>query len=244
MKNVRRLLILAACGCTLIAPASAAAFTVYAASSLKRAFQQITPSPSYSFGGSDVLAFQIESGAAADVFASAAPIYADKLVQKHLCGTPVVFATNTLTLVVPTANPKQLRSATDLAKGGLRLAIGGPNVPLGSYTRSLLGRLHLAAALRGNTVSTYTKASDVTATIALGSADAGFVYTTDWLANRSKLSRIDVAAAAQPPIRYVLCTVTRSGVDVAAASSFARQITSGRGRKILRDNGFGLPPKP
>ena len=198
-----------------LAPAVASAATVYAASSLSKVLPAIAPGNTFSFGGSDTLAFQIQQGAPADAFVSAAPRYADALHAAGLCGAPVDVAVNTLALVVPTANPAGITRVQQLDRpGGYRLAVGGRNVPLGIYTGTLLGKLGQPRTLLRNTVSRYQKASEVATAVALGSADAGVVYTTDWYASASRLRRIPLPASAQPLIRYVACAVTPSGRGV------------------------------
>ncbi len=229
--------------CSALAP-SARATTIYAASSLSKVVPTIALGNTYSFSGSDTLAFQIENGAPADIFLSAAPLYAERLHSKGLCTTPVVFALNTLTFVTPISNPAGITRVQQLDRpGGYRLAVGGKNVPLGIYTRTLLGKLGLGRALQKNTVSSYQKASDLTSVIALGSAVAGFVYTTDWHANRSRLRPVPVPKSAQPLIRYMACAVIRPGADTTAARSVIAHLLSLSGRQALANAHFGLPPK-
>ena len=227
-----------------LAPGIASATTIYAASSLSKVVPSIAPGNRTNFAGSDTLAFQIEQGAPADVFLSAAPLYAQRLYAKGLCDRPVVFALNTLTFVTPTSNPASITRVQQLDKpGGYRLAVGAKNVPLGIYTRTLLGKLGLGRALQKNTVSQYQKATDVVSTVALGSAAAGFIYTTDWYPNTTKLRAIPVPASAQPLIRYEACVVKRAGADTAGAKAVIARLLSLNGRQALATAHFGLPPK-
>jgi molybdate transport system substrate-binding protein len=246
MPNLRHIpALLIALAASAVAPAAASATTVYAASSLSKVVPTIAPDARSSFAGSDTLAFQIEQGAPADVFLSAAPLYAERLHAKGLCDTPVVFARNTLTFVTPASNPAGITRVQQLDRpGGYRLAVGGKNVPLGIYTRTLLGKLGLGRALQKNTVAQYQKATDVVTAIALGSAAAGFVFTTEWQANRSRLRAIPVPASAQPLIRYVACVVRRTGADTAGARSVITRLQSTSGRQALLAAHFDLPPKP
>ena len=57
---------------------------VDAASSLTEVFQQLDPKAQFEFAGSDQLAFQLEQGAKADVYASASPKYPEKLYREKL----------------------------------------------------------------------------------------------------------------------------------------------------------------
>lgn len=227
----------------LAVPASASAFNVYAAASLSNAFPAVTGSPKYNFGGSNTLQTQIERGAPADVFASASPTEAQALYAEGRCTRPVTFATNVLVLIVPATNPGSIRSVYTLRRGGKRLAVGTPGVPIGAYTRKLLARLHLSSALRSNTVSQEPNVNSVTSKVALGSADAGFVYRTDAKAAGDRVKTIQLPRYAQPPVRYEMCAVKRDGAATTAANAFIRRVVSSAGRQILRSFGFGLPPK-
>src|SRR5438067_4958360 len=74
--------------------------TVYAAASLTDAFPALASGETYSFGGSNDLAAQIEQGAPADVFAAANTTLPAELHAKGLCSKPVVFTRNELVLIV------------------------------------------------------------------------------------------------------------------------------------------------
>jgi molybdate transport system substrate-binding protein len=234
----------AALAAALAAPAAVqAAPTVYAAASLNGALPALDRAPKYSFAGSNTLQTQIERGAPADVFASASPAEAQALFAKGLCTRPVTFATNILVLVVPKANPAQIKSVYSLRGSGKRLAVGTAGVPVGNYTRSLLRRLRLSSVLSTNTVSQEKDVSSVLSKVALGSADAGFVYHTDALSTRGRTREIRVPKWAQPAVRYQLCAVKRPGARTAEAQAYIKKVVGGAGRTVLRRYGFGLPPR-
>lgn len=224
-------------------PATASALSVFAASSLRDVFVQIDPGPAYNFAGSNQLQLQIERGAGADVFASASAQEAQALFRRGGCARPLTFATNKLVLIVASANPGSVRSIFSLRSGGRTLAVGAAGVPVGSYTRALLRRLGLSKILQSNTVSQEANVASIVSKVALGSADAGLVYVTDARIARDKLKTIALPRYAQPPVRYQICQVIRSGVDAAGAKAFVAKVRSGRGRSLLKSAGFGLPPK-
>ena len=216
---------------------------MYAAASLSAAFPRIDGSPRYNFAGSNQLQLQIERGAPADVFASASAQEAQALFRANRCTRPVTFATNVLVIVTPRSNPAGIRSAYSLRDGRRRLAIGTARVPIGSYTRRLLRRMRLSSVLTSNTVSLEPNVDGIVAKVGLGSADAGFVYYTDYRAASGRLSLVRLPRWAQPPVRYQMCAVRRNGADTAGASRFIRRVRSTNGRRILRGYGFGLPPR-
>jgi molybdate transport system substrate-binding protein len=227
----------------LAAPAAASALNVYAASSLRDVFTQIDASPAFNFAASNTLQLQIQNGAPADVFASASPQEAQALFKAGSCDRPVTFATNKLVLLVPKANPAAITSVFSLRKGGLKLAVGAPGVPVGGYTRTLLRRLGLTRVLQTNTVSNESNVANVVSKVALGSADAGFAYVTDGRIASDRVTAIRLPRYAQPPVRYEICDVQRDGADTAGAKAFIAKVRSDAGRALLKAAGFGLTPK-
>lgn len=227
----------------LAAPAAASALNVYAASSLRDVFTQIDSSPTFNFAASNTLQLQIERGAPADVFAAASTQEPQALFKGGNCDRPVTFATNKLVLLVPKGNPANIKSVYTLRKGGFKLAVGSSGVPIGDYTRKLLRRLGLSAALTKNTVSNESSVANVVSKVALGSADAGFAYVTDGKIASDKVDAIRLPRYAQPPVRYQICAVKRDGADTSGAAAFIAKVRAGRGRSLLKAAGFGLPPK-
>jgi molybdate transport system substrate-binding protein len=228
---------------TALPAAAGAAPTVYAAASLREALPAIDGALKYNFAGSNTLQTQIERGAPADVFASAGTAEAQALFRANRCTRPVTFATNVLVLVVPRSNPAHITSVYSLRGSRKRLAIGAAGVPIGTYTRVLLRRLRLSSVLTTNTVSQEKDVGSVLSKVALGSADAGFVYHTDALVTRGRTREIRLPRWAQPPVRYQVCAVRRRGADVAGAQAYIKKLVSPRGRRVLARHGFGLPPR-
>ena len=216
---------------------TSAQLTVYAAASLTDVFPQIEPSQKYQFGGSNTLAAQIQQGAPADVFASANMTLPTQLYTKGLCSKPVVFTRNTLVIVVPASNPRGIRSIYDLAKPGVKLDVAGPGVPVGSYTLQILKNMNLTAAVTKNVVSQETDVREVLSKVALGEADAGFVYSTDAKTVPGKVKVIKVPAWAQPKVQYGICVVSSSG-DKAGAQAFVSKVLSKAGQAKLLAAGF------
>jgi molybdate transport system substrate-binding protein len=222
--------------------------TVSAASSLKAAFttyarQFPVADVHYSFAGSDILAAQIEQGIKPDVFASANTKLPDLLYRKGLLSKPVVFAGNRLVIAVP-ANSTKVRTLSDLQKPGVTIAIGAAAVPIGSYTREVLGRLGASESQRilGNVRSEEAEVTGIVGKLTAGAVDAGFTYITDVRATKGALRAIALPAALQPVVAYGIAVVSGSA-HPAQARAFISGLLSGRGRADLLDAGF-LPPPP
>jgi molybdate transport system substrate-binding protein len=217
--------------------------TVYAAASLTEVFPLIDKQPRYSFGGSDQLAFQIQQGAPADVFAAASPKYAELLYQQGLVQKPIPFATNTLVLIVPKSNPAQIHSVFDLTKPGIKLVIGDASVPVGSYTRTVLKNLGIAEAVLKNVVSQEPDVKGVVGKVVLGQADAGFVYATDVRPVLGKVGVIRIRESAQPHVVYEVAVVKNS-THLRAAYAYVTKLIRPTAQRTLVKYGFGPRPKP
>jgi molybdate transport system substrate-binding protein len=214
--------------------------TIFAAASLTTVLPQIAKHERYSFGGSNMLAAQIQQGAPADVFASANTKLPEQLYEQGLVEKPVVFTRNELILIVPKSNPAGIHGAYDLRKPGVKLDIGAAGVPVGDYTRVVLHNLGLDDVL-SNVVSQETDVREVLAKVALGEADAGFVYLTDARTVRGKVATIGIRWSAQPIVQYAVAVV-KSSPHLAAARAFVKGLLGKAAQAKLRAAGF-LAPK-
>lgn len=213
---------------------------VLAAASLTEVLPRIMTEASYSFGSSNSLAEQIRRGAPFDVYLSASPSYTQALYREQLTRKPVAFATNSLVVIVPRSNPAKIKTIFDLAKRPkLELVVAGPKVPIGLYTREVLKRLGLLRVLK-KTVSLEPDVKGIVGKVALGEADAGFVYRTDVAPVASRVRAIGIPAKAQPTVVYELA-IAANPADLEAAQDFVIAVLGPGGRHELRAARFGLP---
>ena len=210
--------------------------TIYAAASLTDVFRSFDPNQRYSFAGSNALETQIRNGAPADIFASAAPPNTQRLFRQNLVQKPVTFTSNRLALIVPKSNPAGIRSVYDLKRKPVKLVIAGAAVPVGAYTRMVLRKMGLTSVL-SKVVSQETDVRAVTGKVALGQADAGFVYVTDARAVSDQVTVIRIPAWAQPRVRYEIAVVSKS-TRKAAAQAWIKTLLSPKAQAALKTYGF------
>ena len=221
---------------------TASPLTVLAAASLTDVLPAIDSKQTYSFGGSNALAAQIRNGAPADVFASANTEIPAQLFRDGLVSKPVNFTRNRLVVVVPKDNPAGIGDLYDLAKPGVRIDVAAPSVPVGSYTVQVLKQMGLASRVLPNVVSEETDVRTVLTKVALGQADAGFVYSTDARTVGDDVKVIKVPAWAQPKVVYALAIVKRSP-NHAAAAAFVKKLLGKSGQATFAKYGFAPLPK-
>jgi molybdate transport system substrate-binding protein len=210
--------------------------TVFAAASLTNVLPQIDARARYSFGGSNMLAAQIQQGLPADLFASANTALPWQLHRKGLVTRPVVFTSNKLVIVVAHGNPRHVHNVHDLGRPGLKIVMAAAGVPVGDYTRIVLKRLGLSD-LVDKAVAQETDVREVLSQVALGEADAGFVYATDATTVKGKVGEIGLPKSAQPRVLYAAAAV-RSSKHLEAAKVWVQRLLTKRAQKKLRAAGF------
>lgn len=230
------LVIVAGCGSS-----ASGGLKVSAATSLTKAFTKLGGA-AYSFGGSDELAAQIRKGVKPDVYAAANTKLPEALFRAGLVERPQVFARNRLVLAVP-AKAGKVTSLADAGRVGVKLAIGSPTVPVGSYTRKVILGLPpgLRKAVLGNVRSEEPDVGGVVGKLTQGAVDAGFVYVTDVEATGGRLRAIGLPQNLDPEVAYGVAVV-KGAKHPAAARRFVKGLLSGKGRDALRTAGFLPPP--
>jgi molybdate transport system substrate-binding protein len=240
---MRRLLllalaVLAGCGSDGQSAERSAPLVVSAAASLSEALRACSPEGTrLSFAGSDELAAQIRQGVQPGVFAAANTKLPEELRAEGLAQEPRVFATNELVVAVPADS--DVRALEDLAEDGVTIAVGATSVPVGSYTRDVLGRLPGAQrqAIEANVRTREPDVKGVVGKIAQGAVDAGFVYATDVTAAGEQLRAVRLPGSLQPRVAYAAAVVARS----AAADRYLADLVSGPCQDALQEAGFGAP---
>lgn len=237
-----------------------ASLTVFAAASLAEPFGDLgrileASHPGirvrFNFAGSQQLAAQIEQGAAADLFASADERWMQYLADRdRLAGEARVFAHNGLVVIVPRSNPARIARLGDLARRGVKVVLGAPAVPVGTYSREVLRRLSAEAGypsdyavrVMANVVSEEENVKSVVAKVQLGEADAGMVYRSDVTPAVERYVKVfELPEAAQIVARYPIAAL-REARQPQAAQAFLDLLASPAGRAVLERHRMQAPP--
>lgn len=249
MRRTSRLGVIVAALCGLLAAACApttddARVVIFAASSTTEVVAQVVDHVksehpgaqiTVTYGGSADLAAQILEGAPAAVFLSADQAQMTAVADQPNAGTPQVFATNSLTIVVPTGNPAGVTGLADLESANLVSVVCAPQVPCGAATAQL-------AALDGLTLSPAsqeTSVTDVLGKVSSGQADAGVVYVSD--VNRATgVEEVPIAGADRVVNQYQVAILDGEH-DMELAATFVSTLVGDYGRAALLAAGFGVP---
>ncbi|KGF73780.1 hypothetical protein DO97_10220 [Neosynechococcus sphagnicola sy1] len=241
-------------GLRLVNPEPAQATTtllVSAAASLKEVLEEINPlyrrnhhdvNLTFNFGASGALLQQIEQGAPADIFISAAKGQMDTLDQKGALvpGTRTNLAANKLVLIVPNGSAGVVSFDSLKLPEVKRIAIGEPrSVPAGQYAEQVLQKLNLMDAVKPKLVYA-NNVRQVLAAVESGNAEAGLVYLTDAKISSKVKIVVIVADSYHSPIVYPMA-VLKSSKNITAAKAFVQYLTSSEAKSALRKYGFSVP---
>lgn len=215
--------------------------TVFAASSLTSAFEELGDAYEGEHRGVDVkfnflsssdLAAQIEQGAPADVFASADQPNMERVTDAGVASEDAqVFVHNKLEIIVPPDNPAGVRGLSDLAKDDLVVSLCNEECPAGRYAFEIFDN----AGINVKPDSLEQEVKAVVARVSLGEADAGIAYVTDTQAAQGEVTGVsipdDVNVLATYPI-VALRDAPRPAQD------FVDFVLSDKGQSVLMEYGF------
>lgn len=186
------------------------------------------------YDGSSTLATQLIEGKPADVFAAADRTSLQRVIDAGLVvGTGTRFATNTLVVIVPDANPAGVTSIADLADPAVRVVLCDAEVPCGRAAARLLelnGVVVAPVSLEQNVSAVLTK-------VAAGEADAGLVYATE--AARSADVESFVPEHAGEVVNEYPIAMLDAARNPDAAAAFIAFVTGPVAQGILAKLGFG-----
>ncbi|MEQ8655954.1 MAG: molybdate ABC transporter substrate-binding protein [Hyphomicrobiales bacterium] len=237
----------------MVMPLRAEPLTIFAAASLKDAFDAIGEAFTqetgvdvvFSYAGTSILARQIEQGAPVDVFLSAHRIWVDYLEERGLINTEtrVTFAGNRLVLIAPTTlaldAPPDLSSADELLAilgedGRLAVALVDA-VPAGIYAREAMENLGVWEALEPRLAQSDNVRSALFL-VAQGEAPLGIVYASDARADEAVIVAQTFPLNSHSAIGYTASHVAHSqnpNVD-----RFLTYLLNQEAQTLLENEGF------
>ena len=227
-------------------PAAGGEITVFAAASLTESFTRLgkdfeaanpKATVTFNFAGSSALAQQINQGAPADVFASAAPANMKQVTDTGaITASPTTFVTNTLEIAVPAGNPGKVTGLADFAKPDLKIALCAEQVPCGAAAEKVFQAAGVTPA--ADTLEQDVKA--VLSKVSLGEVDAALVYRTDVEAAGEKVDGIEFAESDKAVNEYPIAVCAKAP-NPDGARAFVDYVLSDKGRAVLTEAGFGKP---
>ena len=187
-------------------PAETVELTVFAAASLTESLTAIgekymaeneNVKINFNFDSSGKLYTQIKEGAPCDLFISAAPKQMNQLdgtlkddadknpdgLDMLVEGSRLDLLENKVVLAVAEGSDKGIDSFDKLAEllksGGVTLAIGNEDVPVGQYTKKIFAYYEIDEAAIAANLTYGSNVKEVTTAVSEGTVDCGIIYASD-----------------------------------------------------------------
>ena len=224
---------------------------VFAAASLTEALNEIAAlykaknpavTISFNYDSSGKLQTQIENGAEADLFISAAVKQMNTLADGGFVDTATKkdLLLNRIVLVVPGNSQKGIVSYQDVSTSKVSfIALGNSAVPAGQYAEEIFRSLGIWDAIQPK-ISFGGNVKEVLAQVESASVDAGVVYSTDALNSKGDIKiAADAPAGSHAPIVYP-AAVLKGARDAKAAKAFLDYLSRPEAVAVFEKIGFGM----
>lgn len=222
---------------------------ISAAASLKNALMElqnlyIAQKPNskltFNFAASGALQTQIEQGAPADVFFSAATSNMNTLKTKGLLLDSTIrnILGNDLVLIIPKDSTLPIGSFTDVTNSYVKsIGLGDPaSVPAGKYAQEVFTYYNVWDQVKAKAVFG-TPVTQILNWVETGNVDCGVVYSTDALASAKVKIVATAIDASHTPTIYPAAVVKASAHSVAAID-FVNYLSSADAKAVFKKYGF------
>lgn len=194
----------------------------------------------FSYGGSGALQTQIEEGAPADVFFSAAKKQMNALIDEELVDKDTVneLLENKIVLIVPEGNPAGVKGFDDVISDNVAvIGLGEPSsVPVGQYSEEIFDHLGILDAV-SRKASYASDVKQVLSWVEAGNADCGVVYSTDANCGEGIAVICEAPENSHNRVIYPAGLVSSSN-HKEEAKAFLSFLESGECRDIFEKYGF------
>lgn len=223
--------------------AAAASLQYVMEDAIRPAFEKQNPDVkvTFTFDSSGKLQTQIEEGADADVFFSAANKQMNALIEEKMIDedSVVELLENKITLIVPKGSKAGITGFEDITKAD-RIAVGDPeSVPVGQYSKEVFENLGIWDEVEAK-ASFGTNVTEVLSWVAAGSADAGIVYLTD-ATTSDQFDQVEIVGyAPEGSVSKVLYPVgiVSAGTKKEAAQKFVDYLQTKEAAEAFAKYGF------
>ena len=222
--------------------AAAASLQYVMEDKIQPAFEKENPDIklSFTFDSSGKLQTQIEEGADADVFFSAAMKQMNALEDEGLvdADSVVELLENKIALIVPKDSTLGITGFEDITKAE-KIALGDPeSVPVGQYAKEAFENLGMWDDVEAKT-SFGTNVTEVLNQVAAASADAGIVYATDAASMADQVEVVAEAPEGSLKTRVIYpVAVVKDSANTEVAANFVEFLTSDEAMKVFEAYGF------
>ena len=192
-------------------------------------------------GGSGSLLSQMELSRKGDIYVPGSPDYIITGERKNLLvkGSSRTVAYLVPAIITPSGNPADIRSLGDLAKPGVRVAIGNPEtVCLGLYAIEILEKSGLLEKVMRNVVTFGASCSKTANLPTLRNVDAILGWRVFHFWNPGRMDYVPISPGLIPRISHINISIPVFARDTGLSKEFIDFVLSPKGRAIYEKHGY------
>lgn len=194
------------------------------------------------YGGSGEIFGMLSTGQYCDVLIPGAEKYTEDAVKNGWVREDTIkkVVLHEAIIAVPKGNPAKINSLQDLAKPGVRVALGDPKGPaIGRISKKILMKNKLWEKVLKNVTVKGPTVNQLIIYPALGQVDAAIVWkdVTAWAEKKDKISTIAIPKK-ENLIKSIPTAVTTGSTNQKLAVKFNSFISSTEGLKVWKKWGF------
>lgn len=244
------LITLSALGCPS-QPQEAESIMVYSGAGMRKPMDEIgqvfqekySTQVHYNYAGSNALLSQMELTQEGDAYMPGATMYIEIATEKGYVDYQQPISYHIPIITVPKGNPASITCLEDLAKPGVKLVWGDPDVAaIGKTGVKILEKNGIYDAAWANVIATLPTMNEVMMQIAMGQADASI----NWWDTVKVVEDIEVVEIPpeQNDIKVIPIGVTTFSENPETAKKFVDFCVSEEGKAIFEKHGFITYPNP
>jgi molybdate transport system substrate-binding protein len=237
-------------GCTS-QPQEAESMMVYSGAGMRKPMDEIGvvfqekygTEVKYNYAGSNALLSQMELTQEGDAYMPGATMYIEIATEKGLVDYQQLICYHIPIITVPKGNPANITCLEDLARPGVKLIFGDPEVAAtGKAAKKILENNGIYDEAWANVIATLPTMNEVMMQIALGQADASI----NWWDTVKAVEDIEVIEVPkeQNDIKIIPIGVTTFSENPETAKKFVDFCASDEGKAIFEKHGFIIYPNP
>jgi len=198
----------------------------------------------FSYAGAQMLLGQLAASRSGDLYMPGEAFWVDQAVARGFVTESLTAAYFLPVLMVPKGNPGQIREVRDMARPGVRVAIGHPEaLAVGPVTKRILERVGIWESVQKNVIMQAGCIPELANAVAMKAAEVGILWDACVYQVQHHVEALPIAADHNE-VAEVLIATLRFSEHPAEASAFAHYVASDAAKAIFAQYGVRTERPP
>lgn len=198
----------------------------------------------FSYAGAQMLLGQLAASRSGDLYMPGEAFWVDQAVARGFVTESLTGAYFLPVLMVPKGNRANIREVKDMAREGVRVAMGHPEaLAVGPVTKRILERVGIWEAVQKNVIMQAGCIPELANAVAMKAADTGILWDACVYQVQHHVDALPIAAEYNEVAEVLIATLRFSEHPV-EASAFAHYVASDAAKAIFAEYGVSTQRPP